>query len=54
MTYDDEGELKKLKKNRKMKVPRGKHILWSILIVLIGILPLALIGAIIALLAIYL
>ncbi len=54
MVYDDEGELKKLKKNRKMKVPKGKHILWSILLVLIGILPFALIATIIALLVVFL
>jgi saccharopine dehydrogenase-like NADP-dependent oxidoreductase len=54
MTYDEEGELKKLKKNRRIKVPKGKHIMWSILLVLLGLLPFALIGTIIALLVIFL
>ncbi len=54
MVYDDEGQPTKLKRNRKIRVPKGKQIMWSILIVLIGLLPIALIATIIALLIVFL
>ncbi|MBN2157260.1 MAG: saccharopine dehydrogenase NADP-binding domain-containing protein [Candidatus Lokiarchaeota archaeon] len=50
MVYDDDGQLKRLKKNRKIQKPKGKHIAWSALLVLLGLVPLAIIATIIALL----